>query len=254
MSGLTTLHIEKFRKDGFLGPFTAFEPEQMPSISNHITNNVLTYTPKLYPSMKHCRHLDDKVVFDLCSNQSILNKISSIYGQDIILWRSHIFLKEKGAAEVPWHQDRDYWPLEPIINISAWLAIDEATTRNSCVQVIPGSHKRIIPHIPVPNKKDAISEFEKKADPEELTKEKAPVNMELKPGEFFIFNNLTLHRSAPNLSDDPRMGIAIRFSIPIVKIYHEEIFDTHCAILLKGKDRYKFNKTVEKDDFRKSFA
>ena len=248
--GLSPLQIKQYRENGFLGPFIAFQPDKMAEMREHIATNVLPHTPENYPSMKHCRHLDDQIVFNICSHPSIIEKINSIFGKDIILWRSHLFLKPAGAAEVPWHQDRDYWPLEPVINISAWLAIDEASERNSCVQVIPGSHKRIIPHIKVTHEKDTISEFEKMADPEELYKEKPAVNMELRPGEFFIFNNLTLHRSAPNVSDKHRMGISIRLTIPIVKIYHEQIFKNHRAILLTGKDRYGFNNTIKKTDFK----
>ena len=250
MIGLSTSQIEKFREDGFLGPFTALQPHEMVPIRDHISKNVLSYTPKYYPSQKHCRHLDDQIIFDLCSHPSIIKKMNSIFGEDLILWRSHIFLKEKGAGEVPWHQDRDYWPLEPIINISAWLAIDEANKHNSCVQVIPGSHKRIIPHIKVRSPKITASEFEKMADPNELSKEKTAINMELKSGEFFIFNNLTLHRSAPNTSERSRMGLAVRVTVPIVKIYHEEIFKTHQGILLSGSDRYGFNKITKKENFK----
>ena len=61
-----------------------------------------------------------------------------------------------------------------------------------------------------------------------------------------------MHRSAPNVSDKPRMGISIRLTIPIVKIYHEQIFKNHYAILLTGKDRYGFNNTIKKKDFKPS--
>ena len=39
-------------------------------------------------------------------------------------------------------------------------------------------------------------------------------------------------------------------TIPIVKIYHEQIFKNHRAILLTGKDRYGFNNTIKKTDFK----
>ena len=36
----------------------------------------------------------------------------------------------------------------------------------------------------------------------------------------------------------------------MVKIYHEDIFKDHFAVLLKGKDRYGFNNTINKSEFR----
>ena len=44
----------------------------------------------------------------------------------------------KGTRREIWHQDHNYWPLEPPIVSSAWIATDEATVENSCVQIIPG--------------------------------------------------------------------------------------------------------------------
>ena len=42
-------------------------------------------------------------------------------------------------------QDRK--PLEPPIIISAWIAVDAATLENSCLQIIPGSHRKVVPHV-----------------------------------------------------------------------------------------------------------
>jgi hypothetical protein len=37
-----------------------------------------------------------------------------------------------------------------MITISAWLAIDEATVENAGVQIVPGAHKQVIPHVKAP--------------------------------------------------------------------------------------------------------
>ena len=69
---LSPKQIENYRLNGFLGPFKAFDVDEMSEIRNHIESNVLIYTPSNYPSNKHCRHLDDQKVFDICSHPSII--------------------------------------------------------------------------------------------------------------------------------------------------------------------------------------
>jgi hypothetical protein len=51
-----------------------------------------------------------------------------------------------------------------------------------------------------------------------------------------------LHYSAPNTSDLRRIGLAVRVTAPFVKVYSEELFDGHHCILIRGKDRFGFNK------------
>ncbi|EGD73233.1 hypothetical protein PTSG_04949 [Salpingoeca rosetta] len=51
---------------------------------------------------------------------------------------------------VPWHQDQAYWPDLPDTRaLSFWVAIDEATPSNGCMQFVPGSHLAPLhPHVP----------------------------------------------------------------------------------------------------------
>jgi ectoine hydroxylase-related dioxygenase (phytanoyl-CoA dioxygenase family) len=165
--------------------------------------------------------------------------MAAIYGPDLVIWRSHFFCKEPGGKEIPWHQDLNYWPLEPVVNITAWVAIDPATRANSCVQFIPGSHQRAVPHVPSPA--DGRMEFGQMADPAHVDTSRA-IDMELRPGEFVLFNEKTLHHSEPNRSQQRRLGLAVRVTIPIVKVDHDQLFPGHCCILLRGEDRLQLNR------------
>ena len=46
------------------------------------------------------------------------------------------------GSKTPWHQDGEYWPIRPLVTCSVWIAVDEATPKNGCLRVIPGSHRR----------------------------------------------------------------------------------------------------------------
>ena len=48
----------------------------------------------------------------------------------------------------PWHQDSSIFPFEPSRPVvAAWIALTDATESNSCLRVVPSSHKAdVAPH------------------------------------------------------------------------------------------------------------
>ena len=52
------------------------------------------------------------------------------------------------GSEKPWHQDNAYFDWTPLDGIlGVWIALDEATVENGCMQIIPGSHlEGPVPH------------------------------------------------------------------------------------------------------------
>jgi ectoine hydroxylase-related dioxygenase (phytanoyl-CoA dioxygenase family) len=180
------------------------------------------------------RHLDCRPAFELCSHPALLDRMESLIGKNLVLWRSYFFVKYPGSKAVPWHQDINYWPIEPPLNVSAWVAMDEAIIENSCVQLIPGSHRDMVPHL-----KSEGTVFREEADPAYYDSSKA-IPMELKPGQFFLFSERILHYSAPNSSNKRRLGLAVRMTVPFVKVYQKN--DPHNNVLLvRGDDEMKLN-------------
>jgi hypothetical protein len=229
-TALTPAEIQQFRDSGYAGPFTLCSPAEMQVIAARIEREVLS-TPGPSGLPQQSRHLDQRVIYDLCSHPAIVDRMASVYGPDLVLWRSNMFNKEPGAKEIPWHQDLAYWPLEPVVNISAWVAIDPCTVENSCVQLIPGSHKGVVPHI----KSTPGMAFANMADPAAFDT-KNLVNMEMQAGQFFLFNEKTLHHSEPNRSSKRRLGLAVRVTLPFVKVDHNALFKGHKVIVLRGRD------------------
>lgn len=234
--------VALFHEQGYLGPYAAVSPEEMALIREHIDTELLHRDGPNPKTRLQSRHMDSKVVFDLASHPAIIDRMASLYGPHLMLWATNFFNKEPGGQEIPWHQDLNYWPLEPLLNISAWIAIDEVKIDNSCVQVLPGSHKSVVPHIP---SRDGMA-FGEEADETYFDKSNL-VNIELNPGEFFLFNEKLLHHSEPNRSNRRRMGMSVRVTIPIVKIQHDvaPLHAGHAAILLRGDDYMGFNRLIQ---------
>ncbi len=240
---LTPEQVAQFHAEGYLAPVTLCSPEEMAEIRAEIERDIIDKPSVLRPKeWRQSRHLDKAVVWKLCSNPVLVGTMQSILGEDLILWRSHFFDKKPfDSSEIPWHQDINYWPLEPALNVSAWVAIDNVTVENSCVQVIPGSHKKAVPHIK--KTADHIA-FGEEADPAYVEVDKA-VDIELKPGQCLVFTEKLLHHSHPNRSANRRLGLAVRITVPFVRVDHEALFPGHACIQLGGQDRMGFNRMTE---------
>ena len=236
---LSTHEVAQFHEQGYLGPYTLCSLDEMAVTRSRIETEVLTSDGPNPKTRLQCRHLDQRFLYDLCALPAIVDRAESLFGPDLVLWATYFFNKEPGGSEIPWHQDFNYWPLEPVVNLSAWLAIDPVTIENSCVNIIPGSHKKIIKHLP---SREGMA-FGEEADPAQVDASKA-IPMELAPGEFFLFNERTLHQSNKNMSQKRRMGMTMRITVPFVKMTHDNspLFPGHANIQLRGTDHLGFNR------------
>lgn len=177
-----------FARDGYAGPFRAFSAGEMDAYRERIDRDVLARDGLDPNSRLQSRHLDAPDVLDLCLAPAIVERVAELLGESIVLWRSNFFEKPPGAPLFDWHRDGDIWGslLTPMVNVSAWIAIDAASNENACVEVLPRSQETAGPD--------------------------AGRSMELAPGEFFLFDDALRHRSAANASARRRLGLAARFT------------------------------------------
>jgi phytanoyl-CoA hydroxylase len=135
-------------------------------------------------------------------NDALVSRLQDILGPDILLFRDILMLKPAlVGSKMPWHQDSNYWPIDPMELCSVWTALDPATSENGCMQVIPGSHKLgVIPTRPgMPSLED---------DQIDLAK---AIEVPMAPGSSLFFHSLLLHGSEPNHSDKHRRAFITSF-------------------------------------------
>jgi phytanoyl-CoA hydroxylase len=80
----------------------------------------------------------------LSEHPRLLAVLTRLMGEPPALFQDMALLKPPHIGrEKPWHQDHAYfnYPLETVI-VGVWIALDEATTENGCMMVVPGSHRR----------------------------------------------------------------------------------------------------------------
>lgn len=231
---LSQEETDHFREKGFLGPYRLCSAEDMLKMQPEIEKILETDAPD-HKNRVHNRHLDFPLIHELATHPSIVKRMAGLYGPDLLLWRTNFFVKEPGAKEIPWHQDFNYWPLEPPIIVSAWIAVDSATLENSCLQIVPGSHRKVIPHV----KATSDMAFGQMGDLNYIDSSNY-VNLEMQPGEFVLFNERTLHHSEANKSKKRRIGLAVRVIVPIVKVFNWDS-PNHELLVIHGQDSVKIN-------------
>lgn len=236
---LAAAELEDFRSRGYVGPFEALEPSEMAELRRLIVERVLA-TPSRHSLRHRARHLDSRTVFALASAPAIVGRMASLYGGDLMLWATHFFDKPPARPgrpeEAPWHQDWYTWDLEPMVTVSAWLAITDATPENGGLEVVAGSHKRPIPFQSTTDTRYSLTFGGKRADPA-LVREADTVKLSMKAGQFILFNERLLHRSGANHTPERRIGLGIRVTLPFVKVY-----DRVPCVMVSGRDVFGFNR------------
>src|SRR5579864_7617752 len=130
-NALSPEEVDRFHQDGYLGgPFQLCTPDEMAGIRERIDREVFTSDPPFVgvlneeevrqgTARQQWRHLDSRLVFDLCAHPRVVQKMASIHGPDLLLWRSLFWVKPPGGSQTPWHQDWKSWPmLDPVLNIT----------------------------------------------------------------------------------------------------------------------------------------
>lgn len=119
------------------------------------------------------------------------------------------FTKPAGhGSETPWHQDQALWAIWTPNAVSCWVALDQCTVENGCLQFVKGSHHEgMIPHVSTP-------EMQHPHIPKERVPQERVVLMEMEPGDAVFFGGRTWHFSESNRSSQRRLGtVAVYNSI-----------------------------------------
>lgn len=240
---LTKEQVEQFYEEGYLGPLKACSPEEAREFREQAWNTLETENYPLQDadvSPRHDRHRDSRLVYDFVTQPGIVEKISDIYGPDLLLWTSHLWEKGPGEEGVPWHQEQHFSAIEPPITATLDLALDPYDEKSGCFQVIPGSHEGFIPHTGADG-----AESQGYADRDYFDESEA-VSVELEPGEFLVYNSRLLHQTLDNDTDRSRRTVSCRMTTPLVNILTDSpiMYDDHEAIVVKGEDWHGLNATT----------
>jgi len=147
-------------------------------------------------------HKYDDVVLSICKKPEILDVVGDLLGPNIKMYTDQFFMKPPfHGTPQEWHQDSETWTFfAPHDHVTVWIAIDEATAENGCLQYISGSHNcGYVDSAHIPN---LVAQFKE---------EGKQVVVPRKPGYAAFHHSLTLHYTGPNKTPNRRRGIALHY-------------------------------------------
>ncbi|CAH1230978.1 PHYHD1 [Branchiostoma lanceolatum] len=185
----------------------------------------LTLLEKEYPGTAVILHKTGKLpqgFRDLWSNERLLNVMEQLVGPEVAgnpVWNLRTKTPYNEQTEVPWHQDNAYFDEEALGTLipTAWIPLLDATVQNGCMQMVRGGHRKgiLARHVCCTGGTWYVEMAKEGMDQTlgcDLTKD--VVTCEMTYGSVLLFNNLTPHRSLPNISDDVRWSLDLRWQDP----------------------------------------
>jgi len=166
----------------------------------------------------------------LAYDPRLIALITRIMGEAPVLFQDMALIKPPHIGrEKPWHQDHAYFdlPLETLV-IGVWVALDEATTENGCMVIVPGSHlDGPVVHFKRRDWQICDTDVQRARD----------VMIPLEPGGLLLFDGLIHHGTPANISGARRRAVQFHYrpaSSPVtseeerMKIFGGEVRGATC--------------------------
>ena len=168
--------------------------------------------PKLAPEQRldYVRKLNEFVEYDarlkaLAYHPGLLQIVRRMVGSDNIVLSSDMALLKppRLGREKPWHQDMAYYQFKPGTKVvGVWVALDEATVENGCMQLLPELFKR-----------GALLHFKRRdwqiCDAEIMGRRS--VAAPLKPGGLLFFDAMLPHGTPENRTLNRRRAVQFHY-------------------------------------------
>lgn len=141
-------------------------------------------------------------------------------------WHDQLFCKPaRDGGVVAWHQDYSYWTrTRPMAHLTCWIALDDATRDNGCLQYVSGSHRW--PLLPVTGLAGDMDAIQTVLDEQQRAAFK-PVAIELKRGECSFHHPLMVHGSYENRTNGPRRAT-------VINVFRDGVRSASAESLLAG--------------------
>jgi ectoine hydroxylase-related dioxygenase (phytanoyl-CoA dioxygenase family) len=226
---LSPAEVERYRRDGWVVPDFRLPAAEVAAMRDAL-DALIRANPGVRPEKLVSAHVagdngegvrGDARFLALARDPRIVELVSGVLGDDIVLWGCHVFCKPAGDGyETPWHQDGHYWPIRPLANCTVWVALEESTVENGCLRVVPGSHRARTLHEHLHEDRDDLTLNQRLAAGS--FDERDAVDIELAPGQMSLHDVYMIHGAAPNRSGKRRTGVALRY-MPATSVFERAL-------------------------------
>jgi len=217
-----------YGEHGYLSVAAAFTPAETSAAAEGLTGLIMGARPdfkgvmfenaarEILPTLgleqrqDAVRKLSGFVNFDgrleaLAYHPKLMGILRTLLGDEPVLFQDMALLKPpRLGREKPWHQDLSYFNYDPTSRVvGVWIALDEATVENGCMQLLPGRHRE-----------GPITHFKRRdwqiCDTDILGK--TSVAAPLQPGGLLLFDGLLPHGTPRNGSGRHRRALQFHYT------------------------------------------
>ena len=227
---------EQFEHNGFVGPLEIMSREealefrdlvmQAEAEQNLMKSDYRCKSNVLYPFV-------DKI----SRHPKLIEYLSQIIGPNIHCWDTLFWVKYPGdGKDVSFHQDATYWNFDKKhLAVTAWFAFDDATPEQGSLEYIAGS-QRVFQRRHKDVKTETNLLMRGQTVDEDLPKER--IKTTAPAGHVLLHSPYTIHGSASNNGDKPRVAMGMIFASteckPILDISPES------TVMVAGVDEYNY--------------
>lgn len=227
-----------YEADGFVVLRSFFSPDEVAEIRAAIERYIAQVVPHLSGS-DVVREDDGTAVrnlFRMEAHEEYFNRlgrdrrltelVAAVLDDEPVLRAVQTFNKPaRVGSAVPQHQDNAYFCYDPPRALTVWIAIDPATTENGPVHYIRGTHTLgSLPH----KFSGRVGNSLMMAEPYQARPDQVHCAT-MNPGDIILHHCRTVHFSARNTSDNPRLGMVLPYSAPnlgedpALKAFYKEV-------------------------------
>lgn len=229
MARLSAAEIDRYQQEGWVKPSWRLPRDRVDAMRDAL-DDLIDRNPGVRPEKLVSAHIEgdngegvrgSAAFLDLARDPEIVELVSGVVGEDVILWGCHVFCKPPvDGYETPWHQDGHYWPIRPLATCTVWVALEASDRGNGCLRVIPRSHaaRTLHEHLHEDRSDLTLTQRMKAGSFEESE----AVDVELEAGEMSLHDVYMVHGARPNTSTRRRTGAALRY-MPATSLFDRSL-------------------------------
>lgn len=230
---LQTDALAHYARDGYAFPIRAIEADRALFYRRRLEASQQALGGRFEGRFTLKPHLLFPWLTELATEPVVLDLAARVIGEDMLLWSTEFFIKQPGDERfVSWHVDDTYWNIDPVEQVTVWIALSDIGPENGPLRYIPGSHRE--ERLPVATDESAGNMLISGQTAQGVDESRA-VNVLLRAGEVALHDGRTLHASGKNTGADARIGIAARF----VPTHVRCTATRESALLVRGTDRFQ---------------
>lgn len=149
---------------------------------------------------------DNDLVFKAATYQQRVYAIAKELGLEIpsVMQSMVIFKQPLIGGQVPWHQDASFIFTVPDSILGFWIPLEDATTKNGCLWVVPGGNK--VPIFERFVRDPENGNLKPKIEGEEPFSTEGAIPLEMKRGSLLLIHSNLPHKSNRNTSNLSRLA------------------------------------------------